>query len=107
MRVLVVGRGPVARLLVTSLTPGHSVGLAVREQTAESLLVETRRLRVTRAAQRVEQRRAELVPADSGTTNWDVVITTASPDSPGMARLLGSPSIVAAVTQVPSEVDAL
>ena len=101
MRVLVVGHGPVARVLATSLAESHRVGFAVRERTADSLLAGTRRLRSVRGA---GQRRVDLTTAASG---WDVVISTASPASPGVAELLGQPAIVAAVTQVPSEVELL
>ncbi|WP_146060287.1 hypothetical protein [Amycolatopsis sp. CA-128772] len=100
MRVLVVGRGPVARVLATSLAEGHQVGLAVRERTAASRLVGTRRLRRSGQA----GRRVELTTAGAG---WDVVISTASPASPGVAELLAQPAVVAAVTQVPSEVELL
>src|SRR5690242_19030858 len=101
MRVLVVGHGPVARVLATSLAERHRVGFAVRERAADSLLVRTRRLRSFRGA---GQRRVDLTTVASG---WDVVISTASPASPGVAELLGQPAIVAAVTQVPSEVELL
>ncbi|MFB9686938.1 hypothetical protein [Amycolatopsis plumensis] len=97
MRVLVVGKGPVARVLATSLAERHQVGFAVREQTADSLLVETRRHRTAR-------RTVALTTAGEG---WDVVISTASPASPGVAGLLARPAVVAAVTQVPSEVELL
>ncbi|WP_156081300.1 hypothetical protein [Amycolatopsis vancoresmycina] len=95
MRVLVVGQGPVARVLATSLT--RPVGLAVRERTADSLLVETRRRRTAR-------RTVDLVTTGEG---WDVAISTASPTSPGVAELLAPAAVVAAVTQVPSEVELL
>ncbi|WP_410642342.1 hypothetical protein [Amycolatopsis sp. lyj-346] len=107
MRVLVVGQGPVARVLATSLAGSHRAGFAVRERTAESLLVETRRLRTAGPARRVEQRSVDLTTAGEGASGWDVVISTASPSSPGVAELLGPPAIVAAVTQVPSEVELL
>ncbi len=97
MRVLVVGQGPVARVLATSLAESHQVGFAVRERTAKSLLVETRRRRTAR-------RTVDLVTTGEG---WDVVISTASPASPGVAELLAQPAVVAAVTQVPSEVELL
>ncbi|MCR6481592.1 hypothetical protein M8542_02070 [Amycolatopsis sp. OK19-0408] len=100
MRVLVIGRGPVARVLVTSMAPAHQVTLAVREPAAGSLLVETRRLR---GARRVE-RRVGLTPADGPAQDWDVVLSTASPIAPEVARLLGASGAVVAVTQVPSEV---
>ncbi|MGW5744021.1 hypothetical protein [Amycolatopsis sp. NPDC003861] len=98
MRVLVVGQGPVARVLATSLT--HPVGLAVRERTADSLLVATRRRGTAR-------RTVELVSAGERPSGWDVVISTASPASPGVAELLAGAAVVSAVTQVPSEVELL
>ncbi|MGW5720522.1 hypothetical protein ACWEVP_30425 [Amycolatopsis sp. NPDC003865] len=101
MRVLVIGRGPVARVLVTSMAPAHQVTLAVREPGADSLLVTTRRLR---RGGRVE-RRVGVAPVDGPAQDWDVVVSTASPAEPAVARLLGgSGAVVAAVTQVPSEV---
>lgn len=104
MRVLVIGRGPVARVLVTSMAPAHQVTLAVREPDADSLVVTTNRLR---GARRVE-RRVGVTPVDGPARDWDVVISTASPAEPAVARLLGgSSAIVAAVTQVPSEVTRL
>ncbi|EOD67741.1 ArsR family transcriptional regulator, partial [Amycolatopsis vancoresmycina DSM 44592] len=84
-----------ARVLATSLT--RPVGLAVRERTADSLLVETRRRRTAR-------RTVDLVTTGEG---WDVAISTASPTSPGVAELLAPAAVVAAVTQVPSEVELL
>src|SRR4051794_26256285 len=114
MRVLVVGQGPVARVLATSMAGIHQVGFAVRERTAESRLVGTSRLRTAGPALRAEQRRAEqrsvdLTAAGEGVSGWGVVISSASPASPGVAELLRQPSagIVAAVTQVPSEVEQL
>ncbi|WP_410612114.1 hypothetical protein [Amycolatopsis sp. lyj-109] len=107
MRVLVVGHGPVARVLATSLAESHRVGFAVRERSAESLLVESRRLRTAGSARQVEQRSVELTTPGEGASGWDVVISTASPASPGVADLLGQSAIVAAVTQVPSEVELL
>ncbi|MEV6445260.1 hypothetical protein [Amycolatopsis sp. NPDC051716] len=104
MHVLVVGQGPVARVLATSVAEGHRVGFAVRERTAEARLVGTRRLR---SARPVERRSVDLVPAGEPAPGWDVVISTASPASPGVAELLGQAAIVAAVTQVPSEVELL
>ncbi|MFF1610954.1 hypothetical protein ACFVYA_24515 [Amycolatopsis sp. NPDC058278] len=104
MRVLVVGQGPVARVLATSSAESHQVGFAVRERTAESRLVRTRRLRPTRP---VEQRTVDLVTAGERVSGWDVVISTASPASPGLAELLEQSPIVAAVTQAPSEVELL
>ncbi len=104
MRVLVIGRGPVARVLVTSMAPAHQVTLAVREPATDSLVVATNRLRGSR---RVE-RRVGVTPVDAPDREWDVVISTASPTEPEVARLLGgSSAIVAAVTQVPSEVTRL
>jgi hypothetical protein len=97
MRVLVVGQGPVARVLATSLDRSHQVGFAVRERTAESLLVETRGRRTARRA----------VALTTAAAGWDLVISTASPASPGVAELLAGPAVVAAVTQVPSEVELL
>ncbi|MEU5262863.1 hypothetical protein [Amycolatopsis sp. NPDC021455] len=105
MRVLVVGHGPVARVLATSLADSHRVGFAVRERTEDSLLVSTSRLRIARPARRAEQRRVALTTA--GEPGWDLVISTASPASPGVAELLGQAAVVAAVTQVPSEVELL
>lgn len=87
-----------ARVLATSLP--HRVGLAVRERTAESLLVETR-------GRRTARRTVDLVAAGEPAPGWDVVISTASPASPGVAELLEGPAVVAAVTQVPSEVERL
>ncbi|HET6708904.1 hypothetical protein [Amycolatopsis sp.] len=104
MRVLVVGQGPVARVLATSVAGVHRVGFAVRERTAESRLVGTRRLR---AARGVERRSVDLVTAGERAAEWDVVISTASPAAPGVAELLRQSAIVAAVTQVPSEVELL
>jgi hypothetical protein len=88
-----------------SLAESHRVGLAVRERTAESRLVETRRLRSARRA----ERRVDLTTAADPPSGWDVVISSASPASPGVAELLRQPSagIVAAVTQVPSEAELL
>jgi hypothetical protein len=103
MRVLVVGHGPVAGVLATSMATGHRVGFAVRERTADSRLVGIRRLRTAR---RVE-RRVDLVTAGERAAGWDMVISTASPAAPGVAELLGQSPIVAAVTQVPSEVELL
>ncbi|SEF26948.1 hypothetical protein SAMN05421837_103561 [Amycolatopsis pretoriensis] len=100
MRVLVIGRGPVARVLVTSMAPVHELTLAVREPAADSLLVTTNRLRGTRSA----ERRVGLTAIDAPARDWDVVISTASPAAPEVARLLGASATVAAVTQVPSEV---
>ncbi|WP_143264282.1 hypothetical protein [Amycolatopsis kentuckyensis] len=105
MRVLVVGQGPVARVLATSLAEGHRVGFAVRERSAESLSAGSRRLRTVGPARPVERRSVDLT--GEPTSDWDVVISTASPASPGVAELLGRSAIVAAVTQVPSEVELL
>jgi len=105
MRVLVVGHGPVARVLATSLAGSHRVGFAVREPTGDSLLVETSRLRIAGSAR--ARRRVDLMTAAEGASGWDAVISTASPTSPGVAESLRQPSIVAAVTQVPSEVEIL
>ena len=106
MRVLVVGRGPVAQVLATSVAPEHRVGLALRERTTEPLLVGTRRLRAAGLAKRFKQRRVDVVTVDDRTRSWDVVISTASPASTKVAQLLGrqSSAMIAAVTQVPSEV---
>lgn len=104
MRVLVIGRGPVAQVLATSMAPAHQVTLAVREPAAGTLLVTTNR---RRPARRVE-RRVDVVPLDGPARDWDVVLSTAPPGAPEVARLLGRPAaVVAAVTQVPSEVAAL
>ncbi|MEV7094106.1 hypothetical protein AB0M80_14855 [Amycolatopsis sp. NPDC051045] len=109
MRVLVVGQGPVARVLATSAAESHRVGFAVRERTAASLIVGTSRLRTAGPARRAERRSVDLTTAGEGISGWDVVLSTASPASPGVAELLRQPSagIVAAVTQVPSEVELL
>ncbi|MBE8517170.1 hypothetical protein ILP97_06550 [Amycolatopsis sp. H6(2020)] len=107
MRVLVVGQGPVARVLATSLAESHRVGFAVRERSAESLPAGSRRLRTAGPARRVERRSVDLTATGEATSGWDVVISTASPASPGVAELLGRSAIVAAVTQVPSEVELL
>ena len=104
MRVLVVGQGPVARVLATSVAGVHRAGFAVRERTAESRLVGTRRLRSARG---VGRRSVDLVPAGERAAGWDIVISTASPASPGVAELLAGVPVVAAVTQVPSEVELL
>jgi hypothetical protein len=109
MRVLVVGQGPVARVLATSTAPGHRVGFAVRERTADELVVESSRLRTAGPARRAERRRVGLTTPGDRAPGWDVVISTASPAAPGVAAWLGRPSaaVVAAVTQVPSEVELL
>ena len=108
MRVLVVGKGPVAQVLATSMAGGHRVGFAVRERTGDTLLAGSRRLRTAGpAAGRAAKRRPDdhRLPG----TGLDVVISTASPASPEVAELLARPSaaIIAAVTQVPSEVELL
>ena len=109
MRVLVVGRGPVAQVLATSVAGGHRVGFAVRERTGDTLLAGSRRLRTVGPSRRVDRRSVELTAVEDPAQSWDVVISTASPASPGVAELLGrsTAAVVAAVTQVPSEVEQL
>jgi hypothetical protein len=109
MRVLVVGKGPVAQVLATSMAGGHRVGFAVRERTGDTLLAGSRRLRTVGPARRVDRRSVDLTTVEDRALGWDVVISTASPASPGVAELLArsSAAVVAAVTQVPSEVELL
>jgi len=109
MRVLVVGRGPVAQVLATSVAGGHRVGFAVRERPGDTLLAGSRRLRTVGPSRRVDRRSVELTAVEDPAQSWDVVISTASPASPGVAELLGrsTAAVVAAVTQVPSEVEQL
>ncbi|MGV9361658.1 hypothetical protein [Amycolatopsis sp. NPDC003731] len=96
MRVLVVGQGPVARVLATSLAEEHPAGLVVRARTTDSRVIETRR-----------RRTVDLVTPGERPSGWDVVISTASPASPGVAELFAGATVVTAVTQVPSEVELL
>ena len=109
MRVLVVGKGPVAQVLATSMAGGHRVGFAVRERTGDTLLAGSRRLRTAGPARPVERRSVDRTTTDDQAPGWDVMISKASPASPGVAELLARPSaaIIAAVTQVPSEVELL
>ncbi|WP_156960591.1 hypothetical protein [Amycolatopsis taiwanensis] len=108
VRVLIVGRGPVAQVLATSLAAEHDLTVAVRRRTADHLLLQTARLRFGRPSALPRTRRVGAVAIDDDSRHWDVVISTAPLGEPSVQALLAGPSsAIASVTQVPSEVDVL
>lgn len=112
MRVLVIGRGPVARMLLSVLPEGIDAWAGLRTG-ADRLDIATARAR--RGGRGAVRRRS--VPAidvtgahpPAGEERWDAVITTASPRVNELRRVLaGSPgALLAAVSQTPGDVVAL
>lgn len=107
VRILIVGQGPVASVLATSLGQSIKVALAVRATGNDSRVLQSRQLRAR--GQRLLTRQVDLLPVATVTGAWDAVVTTAPPNAPGVRELLTrvKATAVAATTQVPSEVAAL
>ncbi|HMR48048.1 MAG TPA: hypothetical protein PKE40_11000 [Arachnia sp.] len=107
MNILIIGHGPIARVLATSIGVEHRIVLAVRGPAGERNAVASRR--VGAWPRPIVERRVERLAIDSIRGRWDAVITTAPPHAPGVRELLTSidAGAVTAVSQVPSEVAAL
>lgn len=104
VRILVIGTGPVAVVLATSIAAGHEVTLATRVHTDGTRVLHSRARGL--GLQRARTRGVWLVPLGSAEGDWDLVVSTAPPTSPEVAAALSGPGVkaIAAVTQVPSEV---
>lgn len=107
MDILIVGQGPIARVLATSVKAEHRVTLAVRTLNDELDTVATQR--VGARSRPVVERIVKRLAVGSVQGSWDLVITTASPSAHGIRELFGrvEAGAIATVSQVPSEVAAL
>ncbi len=107
MDVLIIGQGPVATVLATSVGVEHRVVLAVRASGSELDTVASQRVGIW--SRPVTERAVERSAVEAIRGRWDVVVTTAPPDTPGVRELLTrvDAGAVTAVTQVPSEVAVL
>lgn len=107
MDILIVGQGPIARVLATSMKAECQVTLAVRTPGDELDTVATQRVGVwpRPVIERIVKRSA----VGSVRGRWDLVVTTASPGAPGIREILErvEADAIAAVSQVPSEVATL
>ncbi len=107
---MIIGSGPIARLLATSITSDARVALGVRESTGmfDVRTAQASRLRGRRSPR---VRRVELWPvSDVDADNWDIVISTApviESDVSDLFRAAGPDVVLASVSQVPSEIEAL
>ena len=107
MRILLVGTGPVAKVVLVSLRSDIDVHVLGSTPGLGTLAVSTNRLRPYRHGT-MATTSAPFVD-DPSTETWDAIITTAPPSAVDLGDLLsGSPDApVVAVSQVPSELDAL
>ncbi|NLG54463.1 MAG: hypothetical protein GX542_02255 [Rhodococcus sp.] len=112
MRVLIIGRGPVAQMCARALTDtaAHQVICGVRGAVGGSEFTTTRLVTLSRRTTQPKTLNVDqLLLADAG-TEWDAVLCTAAVTEPGIGDFIASlPStaMVLAVSQVPSEVAAL
>lgn len=108
VKLLLVGRGPVAQVLAASARRTTDVVLATRDDAPGTLALDVARHR--HQPRRSRRTTVLTLPlAEAAAREWDVVLTTAPVEATALGTLLAaSPrAALASVTQVPSEADAL